>query len=97
MWGLQEIVAMNNAAAARAAERREQAVAELAAQPDFTFENHGSVWLCRPNNEEARRLLDRRTDDTGAQWFGNALAVEHRYVADLAIRLEEDGYTVTLP
>lgn len=60
---------------------------------DFLFENHGSIWLVRPQNEEARQHLEDHTAED-AQWLGNALAVEHRYVPGLAEGLNNEGYSV---
>jgi len=60
---------------------------------DFSFENHGTIWLCRPNNEDAREHLSTHVQED-AQWFGNAVAVEHRYVSDLAQHLQDDGFSV---
>ncbi len=60
---------------------------------DFEIENHGSLFLVRPTNPEAEQHL---RDNVGeeAQWLGNALAVEHRYIADLAQALQDNGYSV---
>jgi hypothetical protein len=44
-----------------------------------TIEDHGSVWLVRPESEAAREWLETHVDEE-AQWFGGALAVEPRYV-----------------
>jgi hypothetical protein len=60
---------------------------------DYTFESHGSLWLCRPSTNDARAWLDDHVGDE-AQWFGGALAVEPRYVVDLAAQLQNDGWTV---
>lgn len=67
-----------------------------AAGPDYTFECMGSVWLCRPQNHTAREHLRMNTSEE-AQWFGNALAVEPRYVADLAQQLDGNGFSVQAP
>lgn len=60
---------------------------------DFTFENHGSIYLCRPHGEEAQRHLVEHTAED-AQWFGGALVVEWRYAEGLAMSLQADGYEV---
>lgn len=60
---------------------------------DFTIENHGSIFLVRPQNEPAREHLAENVQED-AQWFGDALVVEHRYARDLAAALEDNGYTV---
>lgn len=57
---------------------------------DYVFENHGSVWLCRPSSDAALTHLHKHTAD--ALWWSSALVVEPRYVMDLAASLEADGY-----
>lgn len=60
---------------------------------DFTFENHGSIVLCRPQNEAAAEHL---LNNVGSEspWFGDALAVEPRYVAGLIEGLRDNGWSV---
>ena len=62
---------------------------------DIYMENHGSIWLFRPVSEAAREHLDDVIDEM-AQWFGDALVVEPRYVSDLATSLEDDGLDLKL-
>ena len=52
-----------------------------------TVEDHGSIYLVRPETDAAREWLTEHTD---GQWFGNALAVEPRYVVDLLDGLAND-------
>lgn len=60
--------------------------------PDYQTTNEGSLVMFRPTNKISRdHLLGRCAD---AQWFGGALACEHRYAGDLAERLREDGFSV---
>lgn len=60
---------------------------------DFVVSNHGSIFLFTPLTDAAREHL---TDNVGddAQWFGPALAVEHRYAAPLAEQLRDFGWDV---
>lgn len=60
---------------------------------DFTIQNHGSLFLCIPNNDEAREHLEENVGD-GALWYGGALAVEPRYARDLADSLTANGWEV---
>jgi hypothetical protein len=64
-------------------------IADGVMEADFRLENHGSVWLVRPLNGEAQEWLEEHTD---GMWFGNALAVEPRYVDGLVFGLESDGF-----
>lgn len=54
--------------------------------PRFDVEVHGqrgdTVFLFRPITEAARQWIEENVQ-ADAQWFGNGLAVEHRYVEDL--------------
>jgi len=71
----------------RADARREDGMA------DFTFQNHGSIWLVAPEHNGARAHLAAHVGDE-AQWFGGALAVEPRYVPDLIDNLIHAGFRV---
>ena len=61
---------------------------------DLQVENHGSIFLFRPLTDEGRVWLDENTETEGWQWLGGALAVEHRYAADLAYGAQADGLEV---
>lgn len=60
---------------------------------DFTFSNHGSIWLCLPKNKAADKHLHSHVSRE-SQWFGDALVVEPRFVRDLAERLDDAGFQV---
>ena len=62
--------------------------------PDYIFENHGSIWLCRPTSQFASAWLSEHVEAAG--WLGDALAVEPRYVESLAASLEDDGFSTEL-
>ena len=55
---------------------------------DIQIENHGSLYLFRPLNDEAKEWLEENTD---GQWWGGALAVEPRYAVGLAEGAAENG------
>lgn len=55
------------------------------------LENHYSLWLARPLDDEAREHLEANSD---GQWMGGALAVEPRYVAQFTAALEDNGVEV---
>lgn len=55
---------------------------EFAPQVDFRIEDHGSVWLFRPLSSDAAKWLKETTPDD-AQFLGEALAVEPRYMVDV--------------
>ncbi len=61
--------------------------------PDFLFTNHGSLFLCAPQNEPARQHLAENVSEE-AQWWAGALVVEPRYVKDLIAGLLDNGFEV---
>jgi hypothetical protein len=64
---------------------------------DVRLEYHGSLYLLRPLTAAAKQwLLDNihGTPFDEVTWFGGALVVEPRYVADLLLRLRGDGLRV---
>jgi hypothetical protein len=61
--------------------------------PDFTLQNHGTIALLVPNTPEAKSHLESVVVGETI-WFANALAVEPRYVSDLAEHLQSNGFTV---
>jgi len=56
---------------------------------DFEVENHGTIFLIRPTSEAGSSHFAKACprDHT---FFGNALAVEHRYIEDVVLRLQEE-------
>lgn len=63
---------------------------------DFTIENHGSILLFRPNTPAAKTWL-RETAPEDAQFLGNAMAVEPRYVMNVATAIMADGFSIRAP
>jgi len=61
---------------------------------DYIFENHGTIWLVRSTSADALQHLQAHVASE-AQWLGDALAVEPRYVVSLAAQLQDDGFEVT--
>ena len=59
------------------------------------MENHGSIWLFRPVSEAAADYLADVIDES-AQWWGDALVVEPRFVHPLCETLESDGFDMGL-
>lgn len=52
------------------------------------IENHGSLVLVRPLDEEAHTWLQENTEGT---WWGGALVVEPRYLEGLLAGMAECG------
>jgi hypothetical protein len=60
---------------------------------DVTIENHGSLFLFRLHTRAAKMFVEENVIPS-TQFFGGALAVEPRYVYDLAEGMVGDGLTV---
>ena len=60
---------------------------------DYAVENHGTIFLVRPMNNQAAQNLDVNVGDDG-QFFGGALVVEHRYIAEFVEKLQTEGWII---
>jgi hypothetical protein len=60
---------------------------------DFTVQNEGSIFLLRPHTQSANDWIGEHIPDD-AQFFGNAVVVEHRYIADIVAGIQSDGLEV---
>lgn len=58
--------------------------------PDVTVHNEGTLFLFRPLTDKAKAWIAAHVQPE-ALWFGDALVVEHRYAADLAQGMRDDG------
>ena len=59
-------------------------------RPDFFVENHGTIFLLRPLIPAASSWIEGNPPEDG-QTLGNAVAVEHRYIADIVRGAQADG------
>lgn len=59
---------------------------------DFTIENHGSLFLLRPESDQAREWVAENVED--AMRFGHAVVIEPRYVEGIVEGILADGLTV---
>jgi hypothetical protein len=62
-------------------------------KPDYTFIDHGSVWLVQPETKRAQKHL-REHVGPEAQWWASALVVEPRYAGQLSVDLQAAGFSV---
>jgi len=60
---------------------------------DVVVRNEGSIFMFQPLTKTARAWIEENAADDG-MWFGGQLAVEHRYAADLAQGMLNDGLNV---
>jgi len=54
-------------------------------------ENQATVFLFRPLTPRAFEWIDRHVQPESWQWFGEAVAVEHRFVEDLKQGMQSAG------
>lgn len=62
--------------------------------PDFRCENHGSLFLLFPLTDSAQSWVEEHVP-SDAQWFGNAVVVEHRFIWAILEGIQEDGLAVS--
>jgi hypothetical protein len=63
---------------------------------DFIVENHGSIFLLRPQNENAIAWVDEHISaDNGYQPQYPTVLVEHRYISDIVAAIQDDGFAVS--
>jgi hypothetical protein len=67
----------------------------LRQETDVAISGSGTIYLFHLLTEAARDWVDGHVSED-RQVFGTALAVEHRYVADLAQGMRADGLGVTV-
>jgi hypothetical protein len=63
------------------------------ASPDFAVEDHFSIFLLRPLTPAAESWIHEHIPED-AQYFGNSVVVEHRYIADIVAGIQDDGLVV---
>lgn len=62
---------------------------------DFQVEDHGTIFLVRPQTNEATDFVDLLTDEQPeTMTYGGAVALDHRLAGDFLAQLLDDGYTV---
>ena len=61
---------------------------------DVRVNDQGSVVLLQPITEAASDWIDENIESEGWQWFGGALAVEHRYADAIIEGMQSDGLGV---
>jgi hypothetical protein len=67
---------------------------KLNTTPDVLVRNAGTLFLFCPVTSRAKEWIDEhiRSD---AQWFGNALVLEHRYAWGLAQGMRDEGLVLS--
>jgi hypothetical protein len=61
--------------------------------PDLEIQNEGTLFLVHPRTDTGARWIGENVQED-AQFFGQALVVEHRYISDLVSGAQDDGLRV---
>jgi len=69
-------------------------LAKIISHPDLTFSGSGSVYLLIPHTDAGREWIDQNVYAEDYQYIGSGIAVEWRYVDDIANGAMNDGLTV---
>ena len=63
---------------------------------DINVQNEGNIFLLHPQSEAGQQWIDENIGTgEGTTYFGNALVVEHRYVANVVEGMQADGLLVS--
>jgi len=62
----------------------------MSVKPDLLVRNEGTLFLFCPLTAGAKSWIDAHLQPD-AQWFGNALVVEHRFAWGLAMGIKDAG------
>jgi hypothetical protein len=62
-------------------------------QPDFRYQNHGSIYLLQPLSAEAIDWADEHLPDDAPRW-GGAYAIEPRYLVAILDGIHNDGLSI---
>jgi predicted Zn-dependent protease len=64
--------------------------------PDFTVENHGSIFLLQPQNKQAVDWVKEHVGQgNGFQPYFPTIVVEHHYIADIVADIRNDGWVAS--
>jgi hypothetical protein len=70
-------------------------VSEGAPFPDFKVENHGSIFLLRPDTEAAKSWVEEHIGEAnGYQPYWPNVVIEPPYVVDIVTGITADGLEV---
>ena len=63
--------------------------------PDFTVEDHFSIFLLTPHTQAAKDWMAEFLPEDAQTW-GNSVVVEHRFISDVVFGARRDGLRVEL-
>jgi hypothetical protein len=65
-------------------------------QPDFSFQNHGSICILTPLTPAAKYWFNNHlpVDNPQTQFWAGGIVIEARYVPDILFGIQSDGLLV---
>jgi hypothetical protein len=67
----------------------------MPSSPNFVVENHGSIFLLQPQKEQALAWIEEHIGpENGYQPYLPTIVVEHRFIAAIVERIQNDGLAV---
>ena len=64
-------------------------------KPDFTVENHGSIFLLQPLTAAAWQWIEDNINiNAETQFWDSAIVVEHRFIHDIVCGIQSDSLAV---
>ena len=63
-------------------------------EPDFRISDHGNVFLLHPLTPSADEWVQEHINAEAWQRMGKAIAVDHRYITDIAEGIVNDGLSI---
>jgi len=69
-------------------------VVQQANKVDVLVENHGTIFLFKPQTEAAKQWFAENVQTEGWQWLGKGLGVDHRFAENLVAGMIEAGLEV---
>jgi hypothetical protein len=64
--------------------------------PDATVANHGTIYVLTPITRAAQIWVDSHIDKDAMRWGPKGIVVEHRYIDDILVGMNEEGLTVSV-
>lgn len=62
---------------------------------DFELHNHGTISVLFAKTEAAKAWVEAHLPEDRQTWGHDGTAIEHRYVGDILVGIQEDGLTVS--
>jgi hypothetical protein len=65
-------------------------------EADATVANHGSIYVLTPISVAAQDWIAKHISDQAMRWGPKGIVVEHRYIDDILVGMNEQGLCVSV-